>query len=377
MLAGAWAQPAWSRDEARLVLVAAANPAAELEDLQRQQEAVDSQKRTLSTEQQRLQNIETAASDRLRQLESTIQGTTAWIDDTAYQIAQAERQIQLLESDLTAAQQSYEQVRQATVGRLQFMQRQQQGQGWAVLLQSKDLNEFLDRRYQLKQVYQADQALLTKLTEKSAELVLQQQGVEAQKNAIALLRQQLLVQHQDYTQQAQQQTVLISRLQENRGALSAAINQLAADSEYLTGLIRERIAAAGGQIRGTGIMIYPVAGPITSNFGNRFHPVLGYSRFHAGTDFGASYGSIIRAADAGTVIFAGWYGGYGNAVIIDHGKGLTTLYAHASRLDVGEGQDVAKGQVIAAVGSTGLSTGPHLHFEVRSNGEPINPMQFL
>ena len=85
----------------------------------------------------------------------------------------------------------------------------------------------------------------------------------------------------------------------------------------------------------------------------------------------------ITAADSGKVIFSGWYGGYGNSVIIDHGGGLTTLYAHASRLNVREGQAVIKGQSIAAVGSTGLSTGPHLHFEVRRNGSPVDPMGFL
>ena len=88
-------------------------------------------------------------------------------------------------------------------------------------------------------------------------------------------------------------------------------------------------------------------------------------------------GTTIRAADSGRVIFAGWYGGYGRAVVIDHGGGITTLYGHASRLYVSEGQSVQQGQSIAAVGSTGLSTGPHLHFEVRRNGNPINPMGFL
>jgi murein DD-endopeptidase MepM/ murein hydrolase activator NlpD len=107
------------------------------------------------------------------------------------------------------------------------------------------------------------------------------------------------------------------------------------------------------------------------------HPILGYRRFHSGLDFAASYGSTIRAADSGTVIFAGWYGGYGKAVIINHGKSITTLYGHTSELYVVEGQTVQRGQAIAAVGSTGLSTGPHLHFEVRRDGTPVDPMGFL
>ena len=150
------------------------------------------------------------------------------------------------------------------------------------------------------------------------------------------------------------------------------------DSESLGDLIRQKIAAARGVAgRGTGQMIFPTGGRITSRFGTRTHPVLGYRRFHAGIDFGASSGTPVNAADSGRVIFSGWYGGYGNAVIIDHGGGITTLYGHNSRLLVSEGQTVQQGQAIAAVGSTGLSTGPHLHFEVRRNGNPVDPLGFL
>jgi len=182
---------------------------------------------------------------------------------------------------------------------------------------------------------------------------------------------------------------LITRLKENQGALAAAIDQLDRDSDQLTALILDRVAEAGtaGEkiareealraARSSGKMLRPVSGPITSQFGKRYHPVLGYSRFHAGTDFGAPHGSRISAAETGIVIFAGWYGGYGNSVILDHGDGLTTLYAHASKLHVSEDQTVKKGDMIAAIGTTGLSTGPHLHFEVRQAGKPINPMNFL
>jgi murein DD-endopeptidase MepM/ murein hydrolase activator NlpD len=124
-------------------------------------------------------------------------------------------------------------------------------------------------------------------------------------------------------------------------------------------------------------MLFPSLGEITSVFGWRTHPILGYERFHAGLDIGADYGTLIHAADSGTVILAGWYGGYGNTVIIDHGGGITSLYAHASELYVHEGQTLQRGQAIAAVGSSGLSTGPHLHFEVRENGEPTDPMNYL
>lgn len=121
----------------------------------------------------------------------------------------------------------------------------------------------------------------------------------------------------------------------------------------------------------------PVPGPITSGFGYRFHPVLKYSRLHAGIDFRAPTGTPVRAAQSGTVLIAGWKGGYGYTVVISHGDGLTTLYGHNSRLAVKAGQYVSHGQIVAYSGSTGLSTGPHLHFEVRVNGVPKNPMNWL
>jgi murein DD-endopeptidase MepM/ murein hydrolase activator NlpD len=105
--------------------------------------------------------------------------------------------------------------------------------------------------------------------------------------------------------------------------------------------------------------------------------VLGTQRLHAGVDFGAASGTPIVAADTGTVVSAGWHGGYGNAVIVDHGGGVATLYGHQSRLAVGSGSRVSRGQVIGYVGSTGMSTGPHLHFELRINGVPTDPMSRL
>ncbi|TPE65054.1 M23 family peptidase [Sandaracinobacter neustonicus] len=123
-----------------------------------------------------------------------------------------------------------------------------------------------------------------------------------------------------------------------------------------------------------GLMRTPIAGArLTSGFGMRFHPVLGYSRMHKGVDFGAATGTPILASAGGKVVFAGWGGGYGNVVVIDHGKGIRTRYAHMHRIGVKNGQQIAQGQSIGQVGTTGLSTGPHLHYEVWQNGTAVDP----
>jgi murein DD-endopeptidase MepM/ murein hydrolase activator NlpD len=121
----------------------------------------------------------------------------------------------------------------------------------------------------------------------------------------------------------------------------------------------------------------PLDGPVVSPFGQRRHPILGYTRLHAGIDIDGPPGAAIGAAASGDVIYAGWRGGYGNAVIIDHGGGMATLYAHQSNLAVSNGDEVLLGDVVGYVGSTGLSTGPHLHFEVRIDGKPVDPMQYF
>ena len=121
-----------------------------------------------------------------------------------------------------------------------------------------------------------------------------------------------------------------------------------------------------------------VSSYITSPYGTRVHPVTKTVKTHTGIDIGASHGTNIYAAASGTVLVSGWNsGGYGNYVVIDHGGGVTTLYAHCSALLVSSGQSVTKGQVIAKIGSTGISTGPHLHFEVLKNGSHTNPMAYF
>jgi len=182
---------------------------------------------------------------------------------------------------------------------------------------------------------------------------------------------------------AEQQTAALAARKQKTGAL-AQVNgdlaqlksqedQLLAESSALTGVINSSSGGGGG----TGRLGWPVSGPVTSPFGWRVHPILHVKRFHTGIDIGVGYGTPIHAADSGTVIYATWMSGYGNVIIIDHGGGISTLYAHQSSLAVGMGARVARGQVIGYVGSTGFSTGPHLHFEVRLNGTPVDPLAYL
>lgn len=135
----------------------------------------------------------------------------------------------------------------------------------------------------------------------------------------------------------------------------------------------EWVDARALERRETGGVMLPVGGPVTSSFGSRMHPLLGIRRFHRGIDLAAPWGTPIRAAADGRVVRAGWAGGYGRQVALSHGSGLDTSYSHLSRIVARSGSEVHRGDIIGMVGSSGLSTGPHLHFEARRNGRPIDP----
>ena len=353
-----------------------------IDTLQKQQQQIKQQRTGVIQERDRLSNMQQAAQVHLKGLQQNLQTTNTQIQDSELRLRLASERLKTLQVDLAVAQSSYSARQTATIARLRFLQRSRQNQGWAVLVQSHNLSDFQVRCRQLKLIYNSDQQVLAKLTKEANQIRHQKIAVEQQKNEIDLIRQQLLAQKSDYQAQAQFQDQLIERLNSHRSALEAAQVQLEKDSQAIGVLIQQKVAeeAQNNQstvVHGTGVLAYPSDAPTGSPFGWRMHPILGYRRFHAGLDFAASYGSTIHAADSGTVIYAGWYGGYGKAVIINHGKSITTLYGHTSELYVSEGQTVQRGQAIAAVGSTGLSTGPHLHFEVRQDGTPVDPMNYL
>jgi murein DD-endopeptidase MepM/ murein hydrolase activator NlpD len=171
---------------------------------------------------------------------------------------------------------------------------------------------------------------------------------------------------------------LLAKVESQRAAYLAQVNQLERESGQIAFDLSRRQSGQTAPPARKGVLSWPVANPVvTSEFGYRTHPIYGNRRLHAGIDLAANTGTPVMAAAAGTVVTAGWMSGYGYTVVIDHGDALATLYAHNSALSVSPGQHVNRGQRIASAGSTGNSTGPHVHFEVRVKGEPVNPRNYL
>ena len=246
-----------------------------------------------------------------------------------------------------------------------------------VILGAKDFSDFTTRFELLLRIIKNDISLIDKIKEEQVIVTKKQEDLK-----VSLAEQQKL-----YDEQMEKKKIVEEYRMQKKGVFdSAAGERNRTESEYrellaLSDRIKTMIQRieSGGKLtgKGTGQMDWPIRGTITSYFGWRTHPIFGTQKYHSGMDIAADYNDPIKAADEGVVISAGWIGGYGYTVILDHGGGLTTLYAHNNSLTVSAGQTVAKGQTIALAGSTGYSTGPHCHFEVRKHGELVEPLNYL
>lgn len=249
-----------------------------------------------------------------------------------------------------------------------------------VLLGAKDFGDFSSRMYLLQKIISSDIAMLEQLQKDEAEIKTRQEQLDSQMKEIKTTQAELEAKRARARRLKEQRSYMLYKAQEEEQQSQSEYDRLLAISENITAMLRNMESGGGGASSGgggTGRFMWPCRGTITSYFGWRTHPVFGTTKYHSGMDIGVDYGTPIYAADSGTVIYSGWLGGYGYAVMIDHGSGLVTLYGHNQALNVYEGQYVSKGTCIAYAGSTGYSTGPHCHFEVRLHGEVTEPLNYL
>ena len=212
------------------------------------------------------------------------------------------------------------------------------------------------------------------ITQRRADAVVAAEQVQKVRDQIAALRAEIEPARVQAAQEAKAEEDLIASLKGQKAQWEREWAELQAVSDSIAAQLR--LSGSGSGVAGA-CEFRPTPGGVVSGFGNRTNPIGGGTGFHAGLDMPSPSGTPIRACRSGTVVIAGWQGGYGNAVVIDHGGGMATLYAHQSQLGVSAGTKVLAGEIIGAVGSTGNSTGPHLHFEVRISGNPVNPTPYL
>lgn len=212
---------------------------------------------------------------------------------------------------------------------------------------------------------------------RAAEIRLSRDQQVAERDRIQALKNQALANRAAARSEEDRQQALLKEVQDRKSDFQAELNALQVESGAVGEFLRQVQAGQKLAPRKKRMFRAPVGAPVSSGFGTRVHPILGEVRMHTGIDYAAGTGVPIKAAGNGIVVWAGPRGGYGNAVIIDHRNGLATLYAHQSVVKATVGQKVSTGQVVGFVGQTGMSTGPHLHFEVRALGAPVDPMQYL
>jgi len=327
-----------------------------------------------SAEQQKNDNLakKQAIDNEVSALQTKIDDLNSKIATSNANIAQKEEELQKAQDNSAAQYDAYCDRAKHLIekGSLTYLE---------ILLKSESFGDFLTRLSVVKQIAKYDNQKLKELKEIEEKIAAVKKELESEKDNLMSLKSENDSQMATLkAKQAESQSIInniTSDINQYKAALEAQEKAEAAAREE----IRRLSSSSSNSTFVGGTFVWPsVSSYITSPYGTRVHPVTKTVKTHSGVDIGASHGTDIYAAASGTVLISGWNsGGYGNYVVIDHGGGVTTLYAHCSSLLVSSGQKVSQGQVIAKVGSTGMSTGPHLHFEVLKNGAHTNPMAYF
>lgn len=367
------------------------------DDLDDQVQDLQGQIDSSRLEQENWQQVIEDVSAKLKQIQADLDAANARLQSIRSRQAEINAQIVQTQNEIVKME-AYLKTRQNVLNRrVRAIYMHGQLNYLEVILGANSFSDFANRVELLKRVIRSDYNLILEIQKQKAAIEAKKAQLEEDKRQLdALAAEAEKTQKEIAAKKAEQQKVL-DAAKSNKAAAAQMEQDLNAQLASVRNLIQQRLAAAeaarqaaqqassdeggGGSddnyVQGTGAMGWPCSGPITSPFGYRTHPIFGTTIFHAGIDIGVDYGTPIHAADSGVVVYSGWISGYGNAVIIDHGGGISTLYGHNQSLAVSEGQSVSKGSVIAYAGSTGNSTGPHCHFEVDVNGSPVNPMGYL
>lgn len=247
-----------------------------------------------------------------------------------------------------------------------------------VLLQSSDITDFLTRFEYLRYIADNDKQLLDEVTQIKTELEAEKADLEKQKSGLVSKRKNQEVKSQELQIATNEKEILLQEIEKEKENMYVMLDAFEEESGKIAGQIK-RLQSTGGTAPSTSEFVWPCPSSrrVTSVYGPRTHPVKKTKSFHTGVDIGAGSGNAIVAAANGKVIVATYNSAYGNYIVVDHGGGLSTMYAHMSSFVSGVGDNVTAGQTIGKVGSTGLSTGPHLHFEVRVNGAHVSPNKYI
>lgn len=326
-----------------------------------------------------LKFLERLESNKLYKNQQKLESTAVDLQSSQQKYSSAKAQLDDLESQLRSALGEYNSLDYQLKNRIRQIFKSQRKGVFILLIESNDFNTFIDRIYFSNIVLRKDYQKMTQARAKAKEIAYLKYSIEEKRKTLAgSIRQ--INQQQVYIQRSiSKNENMISKLRTDRVFYEKTEKELAKQSESIGTMISR--SSSSSEVKVVSGFIKPIGGRITSPFGYRTHPIFNSRTFHSGIDIGGPFRGAIRASNSGKVIYTGWYGGYGKVVIIDHGNvngsPTSTLYAHMDSISVNNGAYVSKGQVVGLEGTTGYSTGPHVHFEVRINGNPKNPLNYI
>lgn len=381
-----------------------------VKSLKKEQDGIKSEIKTTQEKIKRAQNESKSVEDQIEELDKKMNKASIELVKVEDELDSIQKSIEKNLKELKEAEEKLAEKQENFEARIKVMYMNGNVGYLELLLTSKDIEDFFSRKDMVQAIAEQDKELLTVMKEQKEIIEEKKVELEAQRASLSATKTKLESRKKDLQTATREKNVLMLRLQKNINEFEKEYDKLNDFAAGIEGKIlklqeeqrareeakrREAAAKDSSSSSGSssnssnsssssgaytgGRMAWPVpsASSVSSYFGYRIHPIFHTKKLHTGIDIPASSGSNVIAASGGTVIFAGWLGGYGNAIMVDHGGGIVTLYGHNSSLVSGVGQSVGKGTVIAKVGSTGNSTGPHSHFEVRQNGKYIDPLPWV
>ena len=340
---------------------------------------IETKKKQTRAKINHLKWLESIETNKLYKNQQKLENANNNLQQSKTQIVSAQKELYGMQAQLDKAAADYNNLNYILAGHIRKVFKSQRKAFFELLITSDDINMLVDRVYFQKILLKEDYERMATAKKKAKEIAMLKYNIEAKKRNLERSVASINSQKAYIDKAIAKNESMINKLRTDRVAYQKAEKELAKQSASIGSYINK--TAKDTNVHVASGFIKPIQGRITSPFGWRTHPIFNSKSFHSGVDIGGPNLGAIKASNSGKVIYSGWYGGYGKVVIVEHGivngKPITTLYAHMNSIAVSNGQKVQKGQVLGYEGTTGYSTGPHCHFEVRVNGQPNNPLNYI
>ncbi len=355
--------------------------ATSVTDLQNQKNEAEDKKDELEDQKEEVEAKKSEALSKIEELSSQISESESNLKDLNNKVKELEASIKDKENELQEAEEKQQEQEETLEKRLIAQYKTGKVSYWSLILNPSGFLDFFSNLHNIEKIAKLDAELIDNIKQDKAKIQAAKDELSAKKSEVKAAKvdaekENVILKNAKATKNSE-----VQKLSEEEKQIQQQIDEYDQMMSDLQAKIKAAQSSSGSSsVPYNGVMQWPVpsSSKINSYYGYRIHPIYHVNKLHTGIDIGgAPWGAPFVAADDGTVILAREYGGYGKCVIIDHGGGISTLYGHGSAIYVSEGQKVTRGQNVLAIGSSGLSTGKHAHFEVRVNGSPVDPLPYV